>query len=230
MATMSQIKTRFQNRAEAGQQLANTLTDYAHRTDVLVLGLVRGGVPVAFEVAKALNVSWDICLVSKLTVPGHKELAMGSIASGGVRCLNYDVVSWLGISGKTIDDVAAREQRELERRDRVYRGHLSPLEISDTFGKLRSRTIILVDDGIATGSTMRAAIAIVREQKPQQIIVAVPVGLAKTCQELSREVDKLICLITPETLYALSLWYENFAQISDTAIHELLTQQFEVSY
>ncbi len=222
MATMSQIKTRFRNRAEAGQQIANKLTDYAYRPDVLVLGLVRGGIPVAFEVAKALNVSWDICLVSKLTVPGHKEFTMGSITSGGVRCLNYDVVSWLGISGKTIDDVAAREQRELERRDRAYRGHLSPLEISD-------RTIILVDDGIATGSTMRAAIAIVREQKPQQIIVAVPVGLAKTCQELRREVDKLICLVTPEPLYAIALWYENFAQISDASIHELLTQQFAVS-
>ncbi|MBD2665617.1 phosphoribosyltransferase [Richelia sinica FACHB-800] len=216
------MKTRFRNRAEAGQQLANKLTDYAHRPDVLVLGLVRGGVPVAFEVAKVLNVSWDICLVSKLTVPGHKELAMGSIASGGVRCLNYDVVSWLGISGKTIDDVAAREQRELERRDRAYRGHLSPLEISN-------RTIILVDDGITTGSTMRAAITIVREQKPQQIIVAVPVGLVKTCQELSHEVDKFICLITPKTLYAIALWYENFAQISDAAIREFLTQQFAVS-
>ncbi|WP_414753950.1 phosphoribosyltransferase [Anabaena sp. CCY 9910] len=217
MATMSQIKTRFRNRAKAGQQLANKLTDCAHNPDVLVLGLVRGGVPVAFEVATALNVSWNICLVRKLTVPGHKELAMGSIAFGGVRCLNYDVVSWLGISGKTIDDVAAREQRELERCDRAYRGHLLPLEISN-------RTIILVDDGIATGSTMRAAIAIVREQKPQKIIVAVPVGLAKTCQELSREVDKLICLITPEPLYAIALWYENFAQISDTAIYEILTQ------
>jgi len=218
------MNTRFQNRFEAGQQLARKLTDYAHHPDVLVLGLVRGGVPVAFEVAKALNVPWDICLVSKLNVPGHKELSMGAIAAGGVRCLNYDVISWLGISGKTIDDVAAREQRELERRDRAYRGHLSPLQISS------DRTIILVDDGIATGSTMRAAIAIVREQKPQQIIIAVPVGLAKTCKELSKEVDKLVCLMTPEPLYALSLWYENFAQISDTAIHELLTQQFAVSY
>ncbi|MFB2769468.1 phosphoribosyltransferase [Pelatocladus sp. BLCC-F211] len=217
------MATRFRNRAEAGQQLASKLTDYAHRPDVLVLGLVRGGVSIAFEVAKVLNLPWDICLVSKLTVPGHKELAMGAIASGGVRVLNYDVVSWLGISGKTIDDVAAKQQRELERRERAYRGHLSTPKISD-------RTIILVDDGIATGSTMRAAIAIVRQQQPQQIIVAVPVGLAKTCQELRREVDKVVCLMTPEPLYAIALWYENFAQISDTAIHELLAQQFAVTY
>ncbi|MDZ8055315.1 MAG: phosphoribosyltransferase [Aulosira sp. ZfuVER01] len=216
------MTTRFRNRSEAGKQLASKLTDYAHRPDVLVLGLPRGGVPIAFEVAKALDVPWDICLVSKLTVPGHKELAMGAIASGGVRCLNYDVVSWLGISGKTIDDVAAKEQRELERHDRTYRGHLSPLD-------LREHTIILIDDGIATGSTMRAAIAIVREQQPQQIIVAVPVGLAKTCKELRQEVDKVVCLMTPEPFYAIALWYENFAQISDTAIHELLTQQFAVS-
>ncbi len=209
---------RFQNRTEAGRLLASRLTDYANHPDILVLGLPRGGVPVAFEVAKALNLPLDICIVRKLGVPGHKELAMGAIASGGVRVLNYDVVSWLGISGKTIDEVAARELRELQRRDRAYRGDRPPLDVRD-------RTVILVDDGIATGSTMRAAITVLKSQQPQQIIVAVPVAPLETCHEMQAEVDKLVCLMTPEPFYAIGLWYEDFAQTTDEEVRNLLAER-----
>lgn len=209
---------RFQNRTEAGRLLASKLKEYANRPDTLVLGLPRGGVPVAFEVAKALNLPLDICIVRKLGVPGHKELAMGAIASGGVRVLNYDVVSWLGISSKTIDEVAARELRELQRRDRAYRGDRPPLDVRD-------RTVILVDDGIATGSTMRAAITVLKSQQPQQLIVAVPVAPLETCNEIQAEVDKLVCLMTPEPFYAIGLWYEDFAQTTDEEVRELLAEQ-----
>jgi putative phosphoribosyl transferase len=221
MKEVSKMTIRLRNRTEAGQMLASLLTDYANRPDVLVLGLPRGGVPVAFEVAKALNVPLDICLVRKLGVPGHKELAMGAIASGGVRILNYDVVSWLGISSKTIDEVAAREQRELERRDRVYRGDRPQPDVSD-------RTIILVDDGIATGSTIRAAIVILQQQQPEQIVVAVPVAPAQTCKELKSEVDKVVCLMTPEPFYAIGLWYENFEQTTDEEVRELLAKSLVI--
>jgi putative phosphoribosyl transferase len=209
---------RFQNRTEAGRLLASKLKEYANRPDTLVLGLPRGGVPVAFEVAKALNLPLDICIVRKLGVPGHKELAMGAIASGGVRVLNYDVVSWLGISSKTIDEVAARELRELQRRDRAYRGDRPPRDVRD-------RTVILVDDGVATGSTMRAAIAVLKSQQPQQMIVAVPVAPLKTRNEIQAEVDKLVCLMTPEPFYAIGLWYEDFAQTTDEEVRELLAER-----
>ncbi|MBF2000047.1 MAG: phosphoribosyltransferase [Synechococcales cyanobacterium M58_A2018_015] len=208
---------RFKTRTEAGQQLATRLKNYANRADVLVLGLPRGGVPVAYEVAKALNVPLDICLVRKLGVPGHKELAMGAIGSGGVRVLNYDVVSWLGISGKTIDEVAARELKELQRRDRVYRGDRPQPDIRD-------RTVILIDDGIATGSTMRAAIAVLKAQRPARLIVAVPVAPPQTLQDLSTEVDDVVCLLAPETFYAIGLWYDDFSQTSDAEVCELLAQ------
>jgi putative phosphoribosyl transferase len=223
MKEVSKMTIRLRNRTEAGQMLASLLTDYANRPDVLVLGLPRGGVPVAFEVAKALNVPLDICLVRKLGVPGHKELAMGAIASGGIRVLNYDVVSWLGISSNTIDEVAAKEQRELERRDRVYRGDRTQSDVSN-------RTIILVDDGIATGSTMRAAIAILQQQQPEQIVVAVPVAPAQTCKELKSEVDKVVCLMTPEPFYAIGLWYENFEQTTDEEVRELLAKTLVISH
>jgi putative phosphoribosyl transferase len=210
------MTTRFHNRTEAGQLLAKKLTAYANREDVLVLGLPRGGVPVAFEVAKALNAPLDICLVRKLGVPGHKELAMGAIASGGVRVLNYDVVSWLNISGKTIDKVAEKELRELQRRDRAYRGDRPTADV-------RNRTIIVVDDGLATGSTMRAAVALLQEQQPQSIVVAVPVAPLATCKALSAEVDEIVCVMTPETFYAIGLWYENFAPTTDEEVCELLS-------
>jgi putative phosphoribosyl transferase len=212
------MKTRFRNRTEAGRQLAQVLKAYANRADVIVLGLPRGGVPVAYEVAKALNAPLDICIVRKLGVPGHKELAMGAIASGGVRVLNYDVLGWLEISGKTIDEVAERELRELQRRDRIYRGDRPQPKVKD-------RTIILVDDGLATGSTMRAAIAVLKAQQPKEIIIAVPVAPADVCQELNTEVDSVICLNTPEPFYAIGLWYENFAQTTDEEVCSLLANQ-----
>ena len=208
---------RFQTRTEAGQKLATRLKSYANRPDVVVLGLPRGGVPVAYEVAKVLNAPLDICLVRKLGVPGHKELAMGAIASGGVRVLNYDVVSWLGISGKTIDEVAARELRELQRRDRAYRGDRPEPE-------LHHRIVILVDDGIATGSTMRAAISVIKSQHPAHLIVAVPVAPPQTCQDLKSEVDEVVCLMAPEAFYAIGLWYEDFSQTTDEEVHELLAK------
>jgi putative phosphoribosyl transferase len=212
------MKTRFQNRTDAGKKLAQALKAYANRADVIVLGLPRGGVPVAYEVAKALNAPLDICIVRKLGVPGHKELAMGAIASGGVRVLNYNVLGWLHISGKTIDEVAERELHELQRRDRAYRGDRPQPQITD-------RTVILVDDGLATGSTMRAAIAVLRAQQPKEIIVAVPVAPADVCQEFRAEVDRVICLKTPEPFYAIGLWYDNFAQTTDEEVCTLLANQ-----
>jgi putative phosphoribosyl transferase len=213
------MNERFRDRTEAGQRLAAKLSTYANRSDVLVIGLPRGGVPVAAEVAKALHAPMDICLVRKLGVPSHKELAMGAIASGGVRVLNYDVLSWLKISSKTIDEVAARELRELQRRDRAYRGDRLPPEVRD-------RTVILVDDGLATGSTMRAAIAVLKEQHPQRMVLAVPVAAPDTCREMEELVDEVVCVMTPDPLYAIGLWYENFAQITDTEVYELLQKCF----
>lgn len=216
------MKTRFHDRTEAGRQLASQLKAYANRTDVLVLGLPRGGVPVAYEVARALHVPLDICLVRKLGVPGHKELAMGAIASGGVRVLNYDVLSWLNIGDKTIEHVAAHELRELQRRDRAYRGDRPQPQIRD-------RTVILIDDGLATGATMRAAIAVLRSQQPKAIVVAVPVAPVETCKALKAEVDQLVCLATPEPFYAIALWYENFAQTRDDQVRDLLAPRLGVS-
>lgn len=208
---------RFQNRTEAGQQLAQQLKAYANHPDVLVLGLPRGGVPIAYEVAKALNAPLDICLIRKLGVPGHQELAMGAIASGGVRELNYDVISGLGISGKTIDEVADRELKELQRRDRAYRGDRPPPDICD-------RIVILIDDGIATGSTIKAAITVIQSQRPARLIVAVPVAPPQIRDELSVAVDEVVCLMTPEEFYAISLWYEDFAQTTDEEVRELLAR------
>jgi len=206
----------FRNRTEAGKLLASHLAEYGNCPDVLVLALPRGGVPVAFEVAKALNLPLDICLVRKLGVPGHKELAMGALASDGVRVLNYDVVSWLNISSNTIDEVASKELRELQRRDRAYRGNRPPPDI-------KNRTVILVDDGLATGSTMRAAITVLQLEQPQRIIVAVPVAPQAICKELQAEVDRVVCLLTPEPFYAIGLWYEDFSQTTDDEVRELLT-------
>lgn len=215
------MRTRFRDRTEAGQQLATRLkAGYSNRANTLVLGLPRGGVPVAYEVARALNLPLDICLVRKLGAPGHRELAMGAIASGGVRVLNYDVLSWLNISEKTVEHVADRELRELQRRDRVYRGD-RPQPV------IQGQTILLIDDGIATGSTMRAAIAILKTQQPQQIVVAIPVAPLGICQALKTEVDHVICLATPEPFYAIGLWYENFAQTTDDEVCKLLAQQYQ---
>jgi putative phosphoribosyl transferase len=209
------MTVRFRDRKSAGQQLASKLSAYANCTDVLVIGLPRGGVPVAAEVAKALHAPLDICLVRKLGVPGHEELAMGAIASGGVRFLNDNVLDLLEISDESIDEVAAREFRELKRRDRVYRGNRPPPD-------LRDLTVILVDDGLATGSTMRAAIAAIRHQSPQQIVVAVPVGAPDTCDAIRGEVDEVVCFMLQDPLYAIGLWYENFTQTTDEEVCKLL--------
>jgi putative phosphoribosyl transferase len=211
----------FRDRTDAGRQLAARLTRYADRTDVLVLALPRGGVPVAYEVAKALKAPLDVFLVRKLGVPGHEELAMGAIASGGVRVLNEDLVDYLRIPDGVIDAVAAVEQRELERRERAYRDDRPPPEVKDSI-------VILVDDGLATGSTMRAAAAALRLQKPQRIVVAVPVSSAEACEELRSEVDEIVCAVTPEHFQGVGLWYEDFSQTSDEEVRELLkraTQQ-----
>ncbi|BCL39951.1 phosphoribosyltransferase [Nostoc sp. MS1] len=209
---------KFRNRTEAGKLLTSRLTEYANRSDVLVLGLPRGGVPVAFEVAKALDAPLDVCLVRKLGVPGHKELAMGAIATGGVRVLNENVVDWLRIPQATIDQVAAIEMRELERRNIAYRGNRPP-------PKVKNHTIILVDDGIATGATIRAAITTLKQQQPRELVVAVPVAGVATCEELQAEVDKIVCVMMPENLYAIGIWYENFEQTTDAEVCELLTRQ-----
>lgn len=209
------MSTRFRDRTAAGQQLATHLQSYANQADAIVLALPRGGVPVAYEVAQALNVPLDICLVRKLGLPGHKELAMGAIAAGGVRVLNHELISNLEISDKLIEQVTALELRELQRRDRLYRGN-RPLPV------LQNRTVILVDDGLATGATMRAAIAVVKSQHPKQVIVAVPVAPPAVCKTLSAAVDQRVCLLTPTPLNCIGRWYENFTQITDEQVTRLL--------
>jgi predicted phosphoribosyltransferase len=211
---------RYADRFAAGRELAGRLMKYANRPEVLVLALPRGGVPVAFEVARALHAPLDVFLVRKLGVPGHEELAMGAIASGGVRVLNEEVVRVLQIPEEEIDTVAAEEQQELERRERAYRdGRPAP--------DVRGRIVILIDDGLATGSTMRAAVAALRQRGPARIVVAVPVGAAETCAEFQEEADEVLCARTPEPFYAVGLWYEDFAQTTDDEVHELLQRAAE---
>lgn len=213
---MLQVSSQpFRDRAEAGEFLAARLSGLADRDDVVVLALPRGGVPVGYEVAKSLGVPLDVFVVRKLGVPGHEELAMGAIASGGVRLVNHDVVHSLGIPQNVIDQAAQREQVELERRERLYRGtrRLIPLA---------SKTVVLVDDGLATGSTMRAAVTAVRQQQPARIIVAVPVGATSTCQALAGEADEVICLRSPDPFVAVGLWYHDFTPTSDDQVRTLL--------
>ncbi|MEW6735218.1 MAG: phosphoribosyltransferase [Acidobacteriota bacterium] len=205
----------YRDRTDAGKRLAIKLQAYANRSDVLVLALPRGGVLVAFQVAEALNAPLDIYLVRKLGVPGHKELAMGAIASGGVRVINDDVVNYLGISGETIDRVAEEETEELSRRDHLYRGGKIRPELS-------GRTIILIDDGLATGSSMRAAVQALKQANPAKIVIAVPVAPSSTCEGFKTEVDEIICLETPEPFQAIGLWYRNFSQTTDEEVKELL--------
>jgi putative phosphoribosyl transferase len=205
----------YRDRLEAGRILATKLTAYADRKDVVVLALPRGGVPVAFEVAKALQAPLDVFVVRKLGVPGHEELAMGAIATGGMYVVNEHVVHMLAIPDSVIEEVAEREQKELERREHLYRDDLPPPDVRD-------RTIILVDDGLATGSTMRAAVAALRKQHPAHIIVAVPVAATVVRDEFKAEVDEIVCASTPEPFFGVGYWYEDFSQTSDEEVHDLL--------
>jgi len=207
----------FQDRREAGRMLASRLSAYADRPDVVVLALPRGGVPVAYEVAKALHAPMDVFLVRKLGVPGHEEYAMGAMASGGVRVLNRDVVEALHIPNEVVEQVIAGEQRELERREREYRG-------DRPFPDLRGKTVILVDDGLATGSTMLAAVMALRQKQPARIVVAVPVGSPETCDAFRDHVDEIVCAITPDPLYGVGLWYTDFSQTSDDEVRKLLAE------
>jgi predicted phosphoribosyltransferase len=207
----------FRDRADAGRFLATKLMNYANRPDVLVLALPRGGVPVGYEVARLLCAPLDVFLVRKLGVPGHEELAMGALATGDLRVLNEDVVQALGIPEEVIASVVARERQELERRERLYRDDRPAPEV-------RGRVVILVDDGLATGSTMRAAVAALRQQRPARIVVAVPVGSPETCAELNSEADEAVCARTPDPFYAVGLWYDDFAQTTDDEVHDLLAR------
>lgn len=208
----------LRDRTEAGQKLAQQLMIYAGRADVLVLGLARGGVPVAYEIACVLQAPLDVFVVHKLGVPGHEELAMGAIASGGIRVLNDDVIRDSTIDTQMIEAVVAKEQQELERRERLYRGNHPPLQV-------QGNTVILVDDGIATGATMRAAIAALRTQQPKKIIVAVGVAPTETCETLQGEVDEFICLLQPAMFWAVGVWFANFAPTRDDEVRSLLASQ-----
>jgi predicted phosphoribosyltransferase len=205
----------YLDRHEAGRVLASHLSQYVNRQDVIVLALPRGGVPVGYEVACALGAPLDVFLVRKLGTPGHRELAMGASASGGVRVLNDDVVHWYAISEDAIEAVAHEEGMELERRERAYRQQRPA-------PALAGRTVILVDDGLATGSTMRAAAQAVRVQQPSRVVVAVPVGAKQTCRELSKVADEVVCARMPEPFSAVGQWYVNFAQTEDDEVRELL--------
>jgi putative phosphoribosyl transferase len=205
----------FTNRIDAGRKLAEKLTEFAGRDDVLVLALPRGGVPVAYEVATKLKAPLDVFLVRKLGVPGHEELAMGAIASGGTRVLNDYVVNSLRIPEAAIDAVAEKEQLELNRREQEYRDALPPPEIE---GKI----VILIDDGLATGSTMKAAAVALKKLNPAKIVVAVPVSSPETCEEFASEVDSIVCAATPEPFYGVGMWYKDFSQTTDKEVRELL--------
>lgn len=207
----------FKDRRDAGRKLAQKLTAYVGRTDVIVLALPRGGVPVGYEVARALNAPLDIFIVRKLGVPGHEELAMGAIASGGERVINQDIVRYLHIPPGMIDAIAARELPELKRRERAYRGDRPAPQVE-------GYTVILIDDGLATGASMRAAITALRAQNPSQIVVAVPTAASETCQALEPEVDHMICATTPEPFYGVSRWYQDFSQTTDAEVKMFLEE------
>jgi predicted phosphoribosyltransferase len=213
---------RFRNRAEAGRQLAEKLAAYANKPDILVLALPRGGVPVGFEVADALGAPLDVFVVRKLGVPGYEELAMGAVATGGRRVLNDEIVRGLGIPETEIDGVVARELQELARRERLYRGDRPPPDVG-------GRTVILVDDGLATGATMRAAVRALRQRQPASIVVAVPTASPDTCEALRAEADDVICTMTPEPFFAVGHWYDDFTQTTDEEVHDLLARGANVS-
>ena len=206
----------FRDRRDAGRLLAPKLAAYANRPDVMVLALPRGGVPVAYEVARALKAPLDVFIVRKLGVPGHGELAMGAVATGGVRVLNDEIVRALRIPYSVIDYVAAKEQEELARRERLYRGNRPAPDV-------RGRTVILVDDGLATGATMLAAIKALKQQQPARIVVAVPTAAPETCEQLRAEVDDVVCAITPQPFHAVGVWYQDFSQTTDEEVSNLVS-------
>jgi putative phosphoribosyl transferase len=205
----------FRDRREAGEKLAQKLTSYRDRADVLVLALPRGGVPVAFELARELNLPLDVFVVRKLGVPWQPELAMGAVASGGIRFLNREVVQGLGVSEEEISETTTREEESVRQREALFRnGRPAP--------QIAGKTILLVDDGLATGSSMRAAVAALRQLGPARIVIVVPVGSAGTCRELEREADEVVCLVTPEPFWAVGQWYADFSPTSDEQVQELL--------
>jgi predicted phosphoribosyltransferase len=206
---------RFHDRADAGQQLAAHLLEFANRHDVTVLALPRGGLPVAKEVSARLGAPLDVLIVRKLGVPGHPELAMGAIATGGLVVVSDDLIRDLGIPRAIVEQVAARERVELERRETMYRGGRQPLAIQD-------RTVILVDDGLATGASMRAAILAARQQRPATVVVAAPVGAPESCEDLRQVADRVVCPSRPEPFSAVGLWYEDFSQVTDEEVRRLL--------
>jgi putative phosphoribosyl transferase len=209
----------FRDRADAGRFLATRLSQYADRPDVLILALPRGGVPVAFEVARALHAPLDVFLVRKLGFPGHEEFAMGAIATGGVRILDEEVLRVFNVPPDVIEEVTAIERRELERREQQYRdGRPAP--------NVEGRTVILIDDGLATGSTMRAAVAALRKEGARKIVVAVPVAPPETCEALRKDVDDIICALTPEPFRAVGLWYADFSQTRDEEVRDLLATSY----
>ena len=208
---------RFRDRTDAGRQLAERLAAYVNRSDVLVFALPRGGVPVAFEVARALGAPLDVFLVRKLGVPGHEELAMGAVATGGVRVLNDEIVHGLGIQESEIEAVVARELQELARRERLYRGGRPAPEAE-------AKTVILVDDGLATGATMRAAVRALKQQHPARIIIAVPTASPDSCEALKTEADEVVCVVTPEPFFAVGYWYDDFAQTTDAEVRDMLAR------
>lgn len=215
----------FKDRAEGGRFLAQKLVQYANDPNVVVLALPRGGVPVAFEVAQRLKAPLDVFVVRKLGIPGLEECAMGAIASGGIRVLNDRVISYLRIPVEAVDEITAEELRELERRELLYRGARPPVDVT-------GQTVILVDDGLATGSTMRAAVKALRRKNPEKIVVAVPVGARDVCDSFKNEVDTVaVCAITPEPFNAVGLWYRDFSQTNDVEVQQLLkkAQQTKVA-
>jgi putative phosphoribosyl transferase len=207
----------FHDRFDAGRRLGERLSPYRDRADVVVFALPRGGVPVGFEIAKSLNAPLDVFLARKLGLPGHEELAMGAVANGGVEVLNEDVVQQLHIPRDVIESVARRERRRIEEQRAAYRDAEPPLDVED-------KVVILVDDGLATGSTMRAAIAALHQQRPKRLIVAVPVGAPETCAELRDTVDELVCEVSPQPFYAVGAWYDDFSPTSDETVRALLAE------
>lgn len=216
MKTVMPVRDRFSNRQDAGRQLASCLGEYANRPGVTVLGLPRGGVPVAAQVAASLHAPLDVLVVRKLGVPGQPELAMGAIAEGGAQVRHHDLIADIGLSTREVDHAVAVQQIELERRVHLYRGDRARLP-------LRGRTVVLVDDGLATGATMEAAIASVRGHDPREVIVAVPVGAADTCRRLRAQADAVVCPRCPGHFGAVGQWYDDFAQTTDDEVTALLT-------